>query len=467
MPIRWRLTLVFTAVTVLLLSGLGVLFVRQLGSGLLSNLDGALRTRANELIGQLGPDGTNFSDPGQNPLILSGGMYGQILTTRAVIVESSQGLGKQPLLTADQTARAVHAPVTTDTPVTLSTPLAGSETSTMRVLAVSSGHPGVVVAVAGSREVIDETLQTTRAQLLLVGIAALALSSAGAWFLAGGALRPMERMRRQAAELQAHDAAGGLAVPATKDEVARLAVTLNELLARQHAALQREQAFAADAGHELRTPLTVLKGELELASRPGRSRAELTQMIATVSQETDRLVRLAEDLLDLSGDHRTGTARTEFDLSDLLRTAVNTATSWATASQVTLAVDVPSRLIAHGHPLRLRQAVDNLLSNAIKMSPPGGTVSVTAYIRDLDLCVEVRDEGPGFPPAFLPIAFERFTRSDQARTRSTSPGQSGGSGLGLAIVKAIMDEHHGLATAQNNHQSPGARLLLSWPGTRP
>jgi len=151
MPIRWRLTLVFTAVTVLLLSGLGVLFVRQLGSGLLSNLDGALRTRANELIGQLGPDGTNFSDPGQNPLILSGGMYGQILTTRAVIVESSQGLGKQPLLTADQTARAVHAPVTTDTPVTLSTPLAGSETSTMRVLAVSSGHPGVVVAVAGSR----------------------------------------------------------------------------------------------------------------------------------------------------------------------------------------------------------------------------------------------------------------------------------------------------------------------------
>lgn len=130
-------------------------------------------------------------------------------------------------------------------------------------------------------------------------------------------------------------------------------------------------------------------------------------------------------------------------------------------------MDVPSRLIAHGHPLRLRQAVDNLLSNAIKMSPPGGTVSVTAYIRDLDLCVEVRDEGPGFPPAFLPIAFERFTRSDQARTRSTSPGQSGGSGLGLAIVKAIMDEHHGLATAQNNHQSPGARLLLSWPGTRP
>jgi len=78
MPIRWRLTIVFTAATVLLLGGLGVLFLRQLGSGLISNLDGALRTRANELIGQLGTDGTNFSDPGQNPLILPGGMYGQI-----------------------------------------------------------------------------------------------------------------------------------------------------------------------------------------------------------------------------------------------------------------------------------------------------------------------------------------------------------------------------------------------------
>jgi two-component system OmpR family sensor kinase len=292
------------------------------------------------------------------------------------------------------------------------------------------------------------------------------LSSVGAWFLAGGALRPMERMRRQAAELQAHDPAGGLAVPTTKDEVARLAVTLNELLARQHAALQRERDFVADAGHELRTPLTVLKGELELASRPGRSRAELTQMIATVSQETDRLVRLAEDLLDLSGEHRAGSAMTEFDLSDLLRAAVDTATSWATASQVTLAADVPSRLMAHGHPLRLRQAVDNLLNNAIKMSPPAGTVSVTAYTRELDLCVEVCDEGPGFPPAFLPIAFDRFTRSDQARTRSTVHGPGGGSGLGLSIVKAIMDEHHGMATAQNNQETPGARLLLSWPGTR-
>lgn len=89
-------------------------------------------------------------------------------------------------------------------------------------------------------------------------------------------------------------------------------------------------------GHELRTPLTVLKGELELASRPGRSRAELNYTIAAVSQETDRLVRLAEDLLDLSGNHRDTPTMSEFDLSDLIRAAVNTATSWGTASQVAL-----------------------------------------------------------------------------------------------------------------------------------
>src|ERR1700712_5066387 len=315
MPIRLRLTMLFTAATLLLLAGLGMLFVRQLSVGLVSNLDGALRTRANELIGQLGPSGTNFSDPGQSPLILPGGMYGQILTAKAAIIESSDGLGQHALLTPDQAANAATARVTADSPVTLTTPAAGSDPLTMRVLAVSAGHPGVVVAVAGSREVIDEALQSTRQQLLLLGLAVLALSSAGAWFLAGAALRPMERMRREAAELQAHDADGGLAVPATRDEVARLAVTLNELLARQHAALQREQAFVADAGHELRTPLTVLKGELELASHPGRSRAELAETISTVSQETDRLVRLAEDLLDLSGSHSTRSRTQEFDLS--------------------------------------------------------------------------------------------------------------------------------------------------------
>ena len=121
MPIRLRLTVLFTAGALLLLGGLGVLFIRQLGGGLVSNLDGALRTRANELIGQLGPEGSNFSDPGQNPLLLPGGTYGQVLTVRAVIIQSSDGLGKQPLLTAAQAAGAAHAPVSIDVPVTLTT----------------------------------------------------------------------------------------------------------------------------------------------------------------------------------------------------------------------------------------------------------------------------------------------------------------------------------------------------------
>ena len=467
MPIRLRLTVLFTAGALLLLGGLGVLFIRQLGGGLVSNLDGALRTRANELIGQLGPEGSNFSDPGQNPLLLPGGTYGQVLTVRAVIIQSSDGLGKQPLLTAAQAAGAAHGPVSIDVPVTLTTSAAGADPLTMRVLAVSSGHPGVVVAVAGSREVINQALRSARGQLLLLGIAVLALSSAGAWFLAGGALRPMERMRRQAAELQAHDADGALAVPSTRDEVARLAVTLNDLLARQHAALHREQAFVADAGHELRTPLTVLKGELELASRPGRSRAELSQTIATVSQETDRLVRLAEDLLDLSGDRAAPPLMTEFDLSRLVRMAAQTATAWASVSQVALQVQVPPGLMANGNPLRLRQAVDNLLTNAIRMSPPGGTVWVIAYALQREACVEVQDQGPGFPHTFLPIAFKRFTRSDHARTRNAQDLRGGGSGLGLAIVRAIMHEHHGSAVAQNNEPPPGARLLLRWPGIGP
>jgi len=464
MPIRLRLTVLFTAATLVLLTGLGFLFLNQLRSGLVGNLDGSLRARADEVAGQLGPDGTNFQDPGQYTLILPGGMYGQVLTTSASVLESSDGLPKQSLLTAGQAAAAAAAPVSADATVALAGPAAGSEPLTMRVFAVSSVHRGVIVAVAVSREVIDDAVHSAQQQLVLLGSAALVLSSAGAWFLAGAALRPVERMRRQAADLQAHDARAGLTVPGTRDEVARLAVTLNELLARQQAALAREQTFVADAGHELRTPLTVLKGELELASRPGRTKAELAETIATVTLETERLVRLAEDLLNVSGD-RTGQSRMkQFALSSLVHTAIAATRAWGSLSRVEISASVPATFMVIGDPERLRQAVDNLLTNAVRMSPPGGTVSVSVYADGPDAVIEVKDQGPGFPSEFLPIAFERFSRADNSRTRVDEGSRTGGTGLGLAMVKAIMIDHRGDARAENNQPPPGARLLLRWPG---
>ncbi|MFC7641761.1 histidine kinase dimerization/phospho-acceptor domain-containing protein [Streptosporangium lutulentum] len=120
------------------------------------------------------------------------------------------------------------------------------------------------------------------------------------WLLAGTALRPVERMRRTASDMHVRDPAARLDVPRTRDEIAALALTFNDLLARLQSSLWRQRRFVAEAGHELRSPLAVLQAELDLATRPGRSRAELTLAVAGAAEETRRLTRLADNLLLLA-----------------------------------------------------------------------------------------------------------------------------------------------------------------------
>ena len=309
----------------------------------------------------------------------------------------------------------------------------------------------------------QEGLSALLVLLLIGGPVTLALAAGVGWVVAGAALRPVERMRRQVAELHARDAGDGLPVPRTHDEISRLAETFNGLLARLHAAVTRERSFVADAGHELRTPLSVLKGELELARRAGRSRGELARTIEVAAGETDRLVRLAEDLLILASDTESPPPRAQhFDLTALTRAAITARTARAGERGVTITLSPADDLDATGDPGRIRQAVDNLLSNALRHAAAGTTVTVCLGREDGQARVSVTDNGPGFPPAFLPVAFDRFTRADEARSRPGDGDEPGGNGLGLAIVQAVMTSHDGTATAENM-PSGGARVTLRWP----
>ena len=462
MPIRLRLALLVTAATLVLLTGAGLLFVRELQTGLQQNLDTTLRTRGDDLISQLGEQAANFQDAGPTLLVLGNDSYQQILTDQGAVLDSSDGLTGTPLVTPAQAAQAATHPVLADTTIT---PAGGGPVAAQRVrlLATATDQPGVIVAVAVSRDVLDEAVTRATWQLLVLGVVVLLLAGPGAWLLAAAALRPVDRMRAQAADLQTRDAATGLAVPGTRDELARLAVTLNELLTRLHAAVEHERAFVADAGHELRTPLTVLKGELELAARPGRSTQELITTVAVAAEETDRLIRLAEDLLTLGGDEPAAGHTQRFDLARTVHAALAATRTTAAANGVTVVVHGPPTLHVAGDPARIRQAIDNLLSNALRVSPPGPTVTVTISQDAEATSVQVRDCGPGFPADFLPLAFERFTRADAARTRTVGHRQHQGTGLGLAIVKRVMSSHHGTATASNNTDEPGATITLKWP----
>jgi signal transduction histidine kinase len=248
-------------------------------------------------------------------------------------------------------------------------------------------------------------------------------------------------------------------VPRTKDEIAALAGTMNDLLARLQRALARQRMFVADASHELRTPFAVLQGELELAGRPGRSREELQAAVRGAADEAARLARLTEDLLLLAhSDERSLPLRpVTVDVGMLLAQSADQARSRAATAGVRCDVEVPPGLEAVVDPTRIRQAVDNLVDNALRFAPRGSRIVLAAVESDGSLVIDVRDSGPGFPADFLPHAFERFGRPDIGRTR-----EHGGAGLGLAIVAAIAMAHGGRAVAINR-TGGGATLTLELP----
>jgi signal transduction histidine kinase len=227
------------------------------------------------------------------------------------------------------------------------------------------------------------------------------------------------------------------------------------MLARLDSALERERSFVADASHELRTPLALLKAELDVALRRPRSKEELEQALRSAAAETDRLSQLAEDLLVLARSDR-GQLPLRAEPTSAQAIAARVAQRFAHRAQAvnrTIKVDASTEieLVADGR--RVEQALGNLVDNALRHG--GGAIRLAAAERNGAVELHVVDEGAGFPPEFLPHAFERFTRADEARTR-------GGSGLGLAIAQVIAKAHGGSAHAVNR-DGAGADVWLSIP----
>ena len=174
---------------------------------------------------------------------------------------------------------------------------------------------------------------------------------------------------------------------------------MNDLLGRLQRALARQRAFTADASHELRTPLAVLRGELELAARPGRSREDLAAAVRNAAAEAERLTRLTDDLLLLarSDEDRLSLRLEPTDIRQLLASSAELAASRLAAAGVTCRVDAQPGTYADLDADRIRQAVDNLVDNALRFAPGGSVIVLAARADGADLDIEVRDDGPGFP----------------------------------------------------------------------
>ena len=372
--------------------------------------------------------------------------------------------------------------------------VSGSEYRVVIEHPVNQAGRWTVVAARNSQAeaIVVDDLTTT---LSLTGLAILIAFGVASWALATAALRPVNRMRREAERLSVAPERAELPVGPAQDELASLATTLNAFLARTRQSTERERQMVSDASHELRTPLAILTTQLDLASLDGDDAAALAAHIDRAKRSVARLSRLANDLLTLSRiedserreqDGAPQPSTSWNDLGDEVMAAVDRVRLIASAKDVTVDFDLeppaPGAAGSDGHDdgeprFRLdtggmAQLVTNTASNAVAALPRGGGVFVSWRVEGTEGVLQVTDDGPGVPESFLPVAFDRFTRPDEARTSRRDPDPAtggvplpGGSGLGLAIVRAIAERSGGTASLRNV-RSGGLEVTVRVPAVR-
>ena len=285
------------------------------------------------------------------------------------------------------------------------------------------------------------------AVLLAVAVAATVAFLATRW-LVGRSLRPIEAMRRELATITATNLEQRVTVTPSGDEVEDVGLTLNATLDRLHRAVMSNERFVADAAHELRSPLTGVKLALEIE---GSKRS--SPLLDDALVEVDRATRLVDDLLFMANGSASSSTLTDVDLDDLLRDELAALRIRRPLVRVSSELE-PTRL--QGDRDALTRLARNLLDNAAFY----GDGEIHVWVRPTDRGGELRidDDGPGIAPHDRDRVFDRFTRLDSSRARST-----GGSGLGLAIAKDIVTSHRG-TIAIGESSSGGASFRVTLPG---
>jgi signal transduction histidine kinase len=326
----------------------------------------------------------------------------------------------------------------------------------VRVVMVTAGPASDPVRVVVARPTADltQSVHLLRTTLLITFPPLVALLALVAWRVVGATLRPVEALRAGAEEITGGSRSDRLPVPDSRDEIHRLAVTLNGMLHRLDAARGRQRAFVADAAHELRSPLTNMRTELEVAQRLPDS-TDWPALADDLLTDVDRLSRLVDDLLLLAraddGSTRALIRRAEtVELGQLLG---EVAARYPTVRYERPAV--PLRV--QGERDAIGRVVANLLDNAVRHAASSVWLSVAA--DGAYQMISVSDDGPGIPAADRERVFDRFTRLDDARARD-----AGGSGLGLAIVRELVRRHGGTVVLRGTSPPPGLRVDVRLPG---
>jgi signal transduction histidine kinase len=464
LPIRWRLTLFNALIIGAILLALGLSLFLLLRQALLSGVEDTVRSRAVIAARALesGEDPLGDDDVGQ---LTADGAFIIVRDARGKVLDRTTNFSMKEETRDPVWERALAS----GNAVGGTAELSSEEPDYVYAVPVSPPAGPVRVVEAGkSYDSVEDTLETFATVLAVGGLLAFLLSVGGAYLLAQTALSPVEAVVSSAREMTEGDLSRRLPVAHPRDEIGRLATTINGLLARLEAAfarreeaLSRQRRFAADASHELRTPLTSISGYAQMLEEWGlRDPRTAREGVEAIRQESERMQRLVEGLLALTrGDEGAPLEIEHHDLAAVAEEAARTARS-AAGEKIAVRYLPPEQPVNVPFDRnRIRQVASILLDNALKYTPEGGKVTVTARETNGWAALEFSDTGVGISEDQLPLIFERFYRADKARASS-------GAGLGLSIARQIAEAHGGKIEVEST-PGEGSTFTLLLPKKLP
>jgi heavy metal sensor kinase len=458
LPIRVRMTAWYVALLALIIAAVGAFLVLRLHADLVAAMDSRLNPAVDQIALGYHAEGAPEARDVSATVLSGEAAASQVLTPDGrVVVAYGDRVARAPMLQAAE-LRRVPSGRRVERTATL-----GPRGRRFRLVAraTTRGVYRRVVVAAEAMAATDRSVHRVLMLLLLACPVALAATAAGGWWLARRALRPIGRLTSDAGRIGMNRLADRLPVAATGDEVARLATTLNTMLARIEAGVDEQHRLVADASHELRTPLAAMRAELDVSLRADDLGPAAREVLHSTRDEVDRLSRTVEGLLTLAraDEGALDLHPRAVDLADVAARTVERLRALAAARGISVELR-PAPAPARADPAWLDQAIGSLLDNAITFSPAGGTVTVVTAGggEGHDAIVQVLDEGPGIPPEDRERVFERFHRLDPSRTRAT-----GGTGIGLSIVREIARAHDGRVWAEPGPHG-GSRFTIAVPG---
>ena len=310
---------------------------------------------------------------------------------------------------------------------------------------------------------VTVSLKKAGTQFNLWGMAALflvlILGTGATWLMAGHVLKPLKELSYAIEEIGGNDLSNRVEIQGRQDEIGRLARSFNHMMDKVSASFERQKRFSASAAHELKTPLVTILVNLDVPELDGKTSPDRMEKVLTiVKANTERMIRLVEDLMRLTSD-KDHEMEEEVELSEVFTITLDELSLLIRKKDLTVSIENTPDISLTGSRVMLYRVMSNLLENAAKYNREHGSISIVTGRDDNGVTVKIEDTGIGIPEEALPHIFEPFYRVDQSRSRAV-----GGAGLGLPLVKDIVEKHGGEVTVKSA-AGEGTTFILRFPAS--